>query len=663
MGVVQDVKERTDIVELVSSYISLQKSGRNFKALCPFHTEKTPSFIVFPDRQSWHCFGACATGGDVFTFLMKVENLNFSETLQFLARRAGIPLAPRTSQQVEADRQQERLVGLNNLAARYFQQTLLESEEASRAREHLRKRGIESSSWEKFGLGYALLEWEALFQHLVALGYQKDEILTVGLAVQGERGTHDRFRGRLIFPIRDGEGRTLGFGARALDGSEPKYLNSPETPVFSKGNVLYGIDLAKGEIRQKDQAVIVEGYTDVIMVHQRGFANAVASMGTSLTEHQVQSLKRLSRNLVLALDADQAGETATQRGLEVVQAVLRDRMVPVPWGRNLIEYQVRLDAEIRIALLPPGKDPADILAESPEIWQGLIAQSLPIMEYYFQLASSRFDLGTARGKDEAARLILPLIWELKSDVQQEHYLQKLSRMIRVDERRLRQEAVAPRTPQPTASGEERGPLSRIRGFTFGTERHILLLFLEEPSRCRLVDETLTALGSGPLEAADFTGTEEREIFSLFQEKASGQDHTWGVEDFLAEIDPALHEGLQELLELSSRMTHLNPPQRTEVLSGAFFPSGGDRTPAVLQDGELGAIHSGLRLRTARLQREIESLRFLLEEETDATAREDLLSEVSRRTVLLGRLWKGLAAWGAVTRGHGQKFSYPAWPSI
>ncbi|MBI2845298.1 MAG: DNA primase [Chloroflexi bacterium] len=655
MGVVQEVKERTDIVELVSGYVPLQKSGRNFKALCPFHTEKTPSFIVFPDRQSWHCFGACATGGDVFTFLIKIENIGFSEALRTLAQRAGIPLAPRTPQQTEAEQLKEKMVGINTLAARYFQQMLLQSDEASLAREHLSHRGIDPSSWDKFSLGYALMDWEALLTHLLTLGYPREEILAAGLAVQGESGVHDRFRGRLIFPIRDAEGRTLGFGARSLDGSEPKYLNSPETPVFSKGSVLYGLDLAKGSIREKDQAVIVEGYTDVILAQQRGFSNVVASMGTSLTENQVQSLKRLTRNLMLALDADQAGKAATERGLEVMQAVLRDHMVPVPWGRNLIEHQARLDAEIRIALLPSGKDPADILAESGEAWEEFVASALPIMDYYFQLASSRFDLETARGKSEAARLILPLIWELKSEVAQEHYLHKLSRLLRVDERRLLQEAVGP--PAKQAATEERGPLSRFPGFIYGTERHILLLFLEEPSRRKLVDQALTSLGSGPLEAADFGGVEERAMFYLLSEKGSFPDGDAGIENFWQETDPAFYERLQQLLALREQMAPLSDPERATVMGELLLQEGG-REATLLQDGELGAIHSGLRLRSLRLQREIESLRFLLEEEPDPLGKQNLLNEVSRRTAILGRLLKSLHSWGVTARGRGQRLSYP-----
>lgn len=635
MSIVQEVKERSEIVEIVSQYVTLQKSGRNFKALCPFHTEKTPSFIVFPERQSWHCFGACATGGDVFTFLMKIENIDFPEALRILARRVGVLLAPRTPAQEEEDRQRKRLVQMNSVAAQYFHRLLLESGEARTAREHLSKRDIDPSSWEAFQLGYSPPEWETLLQHLRSLGYKEEEILAAGLATQGERGIYDRFRGRLMFSIFDLEGQVIGFGARSLDDSEPKYLNSPETPLFNKGSVLYGVHLAKGAIREKDQAIIVEGYTDVIMAHQKGFRHVVASMGTALTENQVRILKRLTRRMVLALDADVAGEEATRRGLEVMQSVLRDHMVPVPWGRNLIEFEVRLDAQIQIAILPSEQDPADLLRESPQVWEEAIAQAAPVMDYYFDLAASRFDLGSAHGKSEATRLLLPLIRELKSEVEQEHYFQKLSRLIRVDERRLRREAVPPRIPSSRDLEERRGPISGFPGFTFGLETHMLLLLLDNPARVRLVDELLEACGADPLEDADFTAAEDRVIFQALVEQIPPDDEEWDSESLSSLLETALGERLQGLLELHKRLLHL-----------------------LAKEGDRGAMLGGLRLRTLRLLKEIEYLRFLLEEEVEGEAQERLKGEVGRRATLLDRLWEAMSSLNQKKR---EPLWSPVWP--
>jgi len=634
LSAIDEVRERTEIVELVSAYFPLQKAGRNFKALCPFHKEKTPSFIVFPDNQRWHCFGACAAGGDIFTFVMKMENLEFGEALRFLARRAGISLAPRREEEVEEEKRKHLLLQINAAAAQYFHHLLRESPGGEFAREYLARREIESTSIEAFQLGYALNEWEALRGYLVERGYEEADIFAAGLSVERVRedpgrkggGYYDRFRGRLIFPIRDIRGEVIGFGARALDDSQPKYLNSPETPLFSKGRVLYGIDLAKRAIREKDQVIIVEGYTDVISAHQRGFRNVVASMGTALTENQVRELKRLTKRFVLALDADKAGDAATRRGLEVATEVFRDSVVPVPLGRNLIGYEARLDADIRIAILPEERDPDDVLREEVGLWAELVEGALPVVDYYFSLISSRLDLSSAKGKSAAAKELLPIIEELGDEVEKSHYLQKLARLIKVDERRLLLETAPKRSVEPQ---EKRGGLiSGFPGYLFGVEKRLLLLFLEEPGRMKRVDEELEGVGSEPLAPEDFEDIENREIFSALRKLLSkrilegeegSMEEPWDLERFGANLDAMLQERFTYLLDLRSRMSVLAE-----------------------RDGDGQAVLCALRLREHRLQREMETLHFLerdAEEEKDRETLMQLARVTSKRRDEVGRVKK------------------------
>ncbi|MFN2245174.1 MAG: DNA primase, partial [Anaerolineae bacterium] len=275
MSVVDEIKDRLDIVEVIQSYVPLKKAGRNYKGLCPFHAEKTPSFVVFPDSGTWHCFGACGTGGDVFSFVMQQENLDFGEALQTLARRAGVELESRSPQAAEAEKRLDLLRQINQAAATYFHHLLLNSDEAARARAYLEKRGLTHETIERFQVGYSLDQWDVLLRYLTSKGYTPADLHEVGLIVEREdkSGYYDRFRGRVVFPIRDHRGKVLGFGARAMGDGQPKYINSPQTPLFDKSSVLFGLDQAKAGIRTAGEAVIVEGYMDVLMAHQHGINN------------------------------------------------------------------------------------------------------------------------------------------------------------------------------------------------------------------------------------------------------------------------------------------------------------------------------------------------------------------------------------------------------
>jgi len=589
MSVVDEIKERLDIVDVISEYVPLKKAGRNYKALCPFHSEKTPSFFVFPDTQTWHCFGACSTGGDVFSFVMRYEHITFGEALRLLAKRAGVSLGPKTEAQIAEEKRKERLQSINAAAAAYFHHLLLSSPKGEEARAYLVKRGISQETIEGFQLGYSLDSWEALKKHLTGKGYRLADIHDAGLIVKREDGGYyDRFRGRLMIPIRDERGKTVGFGARALDDSIPKYLNSPQTPLFDKSSLLYGLDMAKEAIRTKGLAVIVEGYMDVLTAHQNGFTNVVASMGTSLTEAQLKRLSRFSSRLALALDADAAGDAATLRGLALARETLARRVVPVPTPRGRIRYEDRLEADIRVITLPPGKDPDEVIKEDPAKWAELVEKALPVVDYYFQVVTSRLDMNSAQGKVAAVRELMPVIQEIGNPVRRTHYLQKLARLVRMDEETLMQglERRAVQAPEEVPGRELSPPAP---GLTFGLEEYCLASFLRKPALLGELDDLFREIGVRELSIEDFVDVENQQIFAALRERmAKGE-----------ELDPdSLREGLAE--ELHSRLDFLLE-RATEA------------PPAPEERVEESVIASALRLRKRCLRQRLRELRFLQED--------------------------------------------------
>lgn len=456
-SVIEQIKERLDITSLVGTQVTLKKSGRSLKGLCPFHTEKTPSFYVFPDKGNYHCFG-CGANGDVFTYIMRTQNLSFGDALNLLAERAGVALPERRAESAE-DRALERLREICASAAQFYHHQL-RTEGGRAAREYLQKRGLAQGTSEAFQVGCAPEGWDHLLRYLAEKGYSPDEIARAGLATarEGTGGHYDRFRNRMMFPICDAKGRVIGFGARALDDSLPKYLNSPQTPLFDKGGCLYGIDKAIPGIRDLGFAVVVEGYFDALFLHQYGINNAVASLGTALTERQVSLLKRHTKKLLLALDADAAGAEATRRGLEVAIQVFDRKATPVPTGRGRVRYEETVDADLRILQLPAGKDPDEVVKEDPALWQQLVDQAQPVLDYYFALTSAKLDLTQPQNKSRAVEELLPVVRELAGDkVRQWHYVQRLANMVRVDERvlltrleQLGRAKAGARAPQPTA---------------------------------------------------------------------------------------------------------------------------------------------------------------------------------------------------------------------
>ncbi|MCE5258898.1 MAG: DNA primase [Chloroflexi bacterium] len=435
MAVVDDIKQRLDIVELISSYMPLQKSGGNYKGLCPFHSEKTPSFIVFPSSQTWHCFGACGTGGDILTFVMRRERVEFSEALRILADKAGIQLAPPSPRQLEIQHAYEELWQINSAAAQLYHAFLLENPEAEIARQYLQRRGLTRESIDEFQLGFAPEGWHFV-EDALKKQYTLDALATAGIVVRNEAGDiYDRFRKRLMFPIRDAQGRTIGFAGRVLDDSTPKYLNTSQTPVFDKGKVLYGIDLARTSIRDSGQVIVVEGYMDVIIPRQCGVTNVVAVMGTALTDNHIEALKHV-RDLVLALDPDTAGIRATERGYDVARANLERTVVPVPTPEGLIRYEEKLAAAIRVLELPDGLDPDELVLRSRSRWDELVTSAVPVVEYFINKTYEQADLTTAKGKSSAVKRILQLIATIGDGVERSHYLQRVASRFQVSERQL-----------------------------------------------------------------------------------------------------------------------------------------------------------------------------------------------------------------------------------
>ncbi len=518
MGVIDEVKQRADIVEVISEYVRLTKSGRTFRGLCPFHSEKNPSFFVYPEQQTWHCFGACNTGGDVFSFVMKKQGIDFGEALRLLADRAGITVSQKFEREAEG---KERLYQINQAAAQYFHNLLLNSPAGEKARGYLSGRGLSAETIAGFQLGFGLESWDALKRYLGDKGYTEDELLTVGLVVKTEAGkTHDRFRDKLIFPIADARGRIIGFGARVLDDSLPKYVNSPQTPVFDKSGSLYGINLARQAIRQQNKVVLVEGYMDVITAHQHDFANVVATMGTAMTEKQIGNIKKLSRNVVLALDADAAGEEAMLRG---------------------VNYENTLEAEVQVIIMPPGKDPDEVIKQDAEAWQQLVAEALPVIDYTFNMVTSKLDLATASGKSMAADKLIPIIAEIRDSIRRDHYLNKLSTLTAVSYRSL--EAVLSRIrPDRRAAKPKQETVARTVQSVWSSpvEENCLALLLQHFELKAQCQDLLPEY---------FEGSKNREIFIGYQQ----------VDDLSAlrgRLDSALYEHLDYLVNKSQRDTQL-----------------------------------------------------------------------------------------------------------
>lgn len=499
---IAEIKARLDLLDIIGQKVTLKRAGQTYKGLCPFHSEKTPSFVVFPDKGNYHCFG-CGENGDIFTFVMKTEHLDFPETLRTLAAQAGIELKPRLSDDA-AGRRRGQLQEILEQATLFFQQALRRPE-AQAARGYLVSRGITNETLDRFRIGWAPDSWDSLHRYLTSRGISPELIAASGLAAERDSGGYyDRFRGRIIFPIANEAGDLVGFGGRTLGNAQPKYLNSPQTELFDKGASLYGVDQARTTIRSINRVTIVEGYVDVLIAHQSGIRDVVASLGTALTERQVQILKRLARTLVLALDADAAGDEAVLRGLDVARHVFADAQVPVPLPQGLVRLESRLGADILIAALPRGRDPDEIIRESADSWHNIIDGARPVVDFYFDVVLGRADLKSAKGTAAAVRELLPIIGEVRDTVQQSLYLQRLSGRVHIAEQLLASELARMRlAPKEVRSATVVEPAEPLRRRSTLDEYAIGLVLLYPTQARALIDE---------LQEDDWELVESREVF-------------------------------------------------------------------------------------------------------------------------------------------------------
>ena len=429
MSQIDEIRTRTDIVELIGALgVSLRKTGRSYVGFCPFHpNSRTPAFTVYPDTQSFYCFG-CHAAGTAFDFVMRKQGVDFKAALEQLAARAGVRIEARGEADREEDARRTKLLEINTLAAKVFNHLLVGTPRGEPGRAYIAKRALSPASVETFQLGYCPEEWSFLFSYLTEKkDYAPEEVEAAGLAIRHESGHYyDRFRGRLIFPIRNAKGQVVGFGGRALGEATPKYLNTPETLLYKKGELLYGLDLARETIRAEDRTVVVEGYLDVITAHQHGFRNVVAPLGTALTKGHVALLKRLSHNVYLALDADAAGQRATLKGLHALRASADEDGHVVATAQGAVRLES--DVALRIIRMPEGRDPDEVIKADPALWQTLVAEAAPVMEFYLGTFTAGLDLKNPEDQRTALDRLLPLLAELDG-AQQRVYISRVERVV------------------------------------------------------------------------------------------------------------------------------------------------------------------------------------------------------------------------------------------
>jgi DNA primase len=638
MSAIDEIKAKLDIVDIISAVTPLKKAGNVYKALCPFHGEKTESFVVFPHSQSWHCFGQCSEGGDLFKFVMKHQGLDFREALTLLAQKAGVTLEQFSSGEAKQRQEaQQQLYGILKETAQFYHDQL----PASIAAEYLAKRGLSETTAQQFSLGYAPNEWAKLTQHLQLLGYPPEALIQANVTVRHEETgkLFDRFRDRFIIPIRDEQGRVIGFGGRALaDDRLPKYINSPQSDLFDKSSIVFGYDLARRAIRESETVVVVEGYLDVIQAHQAGFRNVVGTMGTALTKQHVQLLSKHANRLVLALDTDAAGIKATLRGLDVAREELSERGgVKVLDVNGILRQSGKLKMDIRVLQLPYGKDPDDFIRKYPDQWPQQVAQAQALAHYLIELAKTNLPPNASvLERERAAREVLPLLM-VEDSVINQHYLQHLSLELKLDERAMLEWVQSHLNTRSLPSGQSQGtrqqrhyekvknsgkpliaPARQIEGAniefsitqkTRAIERHCMSILLQQPYRVFDANRLLQwADGQGkvslalPLSAEDFSQSEYQTLFEALQQ-ATQQFEQPPLEFILERVDEALQLTVNEMvLEQLESYTRRSPLAATEV--AALYR---EKYPPAQYDANDDFAISFVNLRLQRLEREIDTL--------------------------------------------------------
>lgn len=505
-SIIEDIRYRCDIEDVISSYISLKHAGSNLKGLCPFHSEKTPSFVVYKDTQSFYCFG-CGAGGDVISFIMRQENLDYVSAIEFLAKRAGITLPEfDTSSRANEGVGRARILQMNTDAAKFFRQMLFDENVGAPARQYLvGKRALESSVVKHFGLGYAPLGWNNLRDHLRSLGYSYEEMAAANLCNKGERGYYDSFRGRVMFPIIDVSGNIVAFGGRVLDDSKPKYLNSAETPAFRKNKNLFALNFAKNS--GEDTLIICEGYMDVIAMHAAGFTNAVATLGTAITSEHARIIKRYVSKAVLAYDGDEAGRKAADRAIKLLSEA---------------------GVETRILVMRDAKDPDEFIKKfGREAFRRLIDESRSRFDYIIETVVSKLNLGNADEKIKAAGELCREIASVYSKVERDIYIQKTADALGLDPNSVRHDVN--KQIGKNASYEKKRQTEELIRVTSGISDRVNPDYAKKPKVGRLEEEILGILmlhpeylslpvGTSPLCEDDFFTGLGRRLFAFIKNK-------------------------------------------------------------------------------------------------------------------------------------------------
>jgi DNA primase len=594
-GIVADIKSRLPVAELIGETVTLKRAGSAYKGLCPFHAEKTPSFVVSPDRESWHCFG-CGKGGDIFTFLMEREGIDFREALTRLAEKSGVELSERTARE---DRRKRRLREALEAAIAWYREVLLRTPQAERARGYLAERGFTDETLERFSVGYAPNVWDALAKRLTARGFSNEDLVEAGLAGPSNRGgVIDKFRGRVIIPIRDAAGRAVGLGGRIVPGVEgPKYLNSPATALFDKSRTLFAIDLAKSAIRKEKLAVIVEGYTDVMAAHQAGFTNVVASLGTALTSGQIELALNYADEIALAYDVDLAGDSAARGGLLA------------ELGPN---HSV---SKVRMVRIPAGKDPDELIRTDPAAWQQAIGDAKDVVSFQIDRLAGEHDLASVPGKRSFTGRALALIKAVPDRLEQGFYLQGLARLVAVDERTLADAlAHAPvvRRPARAASGNGNGAQSGGNQVE-PLEAEALELMLRHPALAADASLVMTIEEPPPFREAvaqQLARALRQRAVETNAPEADGADGA--MEAFIAGLDPASAALARSVLGGSDQSDEpmLDLEEAREVLRTCLLRLRVERIEEALRDGRLlleEAQRDGDRSRLEEIEQRIDRL--------------------------------------------------------
>jgi DNA primase len=591
MSTIDEIKSRVDIVDLVSETgVKLRKTGKNYTGFCPFHANKhTPAFVVWPETGTWRCFGECNEGGDIFKFLMKKDGLDFREALARLAARAGVELPVYTAEKPEQKEAYDHLRKLLEDALIFYHSHLYKNMDVLG---YLReKRKLTEGTIEAFGLGYAPPGFDSVLRHFTQRGYTPQDLMDAGLVTErdpdarlsnSESRIYDRFRHRIMIPIRDENGRMAGFGARIVDPNDiPKFLNSPETAIFTKGHLLYGLDRARKPIRTADQAVIVEGYLDVIALHQAGYENVVSPMGTALTEDQLRLLKRFTRRIVLALDPDTAGQKAVLRGLEAArQAMSRQTETAFDGGGvgrfdapELLRFSYRLQADLRVASMPEGLDPDEIVARNRDEWKFLIDDAKPVVTHVMEALVTGQNLNDLTVKNRIAAQILPLIQDLPSAVDRETFRQQLERLLKVKEGSLssgQPQNLKVKRPKQYEKKQVREPSSVVLAVSSSqkVEAYVIALLFRRPELLYRLDRLLGQYGLTPLAAADFEYTDYQMLFDLIR-AAVEQDQTEHHEFVVEALPESLRVLSRELLAQTDKLDPVEEKLMEELLRGVI----------------------------------------------------------------------------------------------